>query len=51
MKEPLPAGDLVTTGSLPPTYTTLPMYGGGPGELILTVPPAYATDEKKTALP
>ncbi|KAH3840123.1 uncharacterized protein LOC127879598 [Dreissena polymorpha] len=51
VKEPLPAGDLITTGSLPPTYTTMPMYGGGPGELILKAPPAFATEEKKTALP
>ncbi|XP_052281885.1 uncharacterized protein LOC127879221 isoform X2 [Dreissena polymorpha] len=50
VKEPHPAGDLTTTGSMPPAYTTLPMYGGGPGELILTAPPPYTTEEDKTAL-
>ncbi|KAH3692401.1 uncharacterized protein LOC127863399 [Dreissena polymorpha] len=51
VKEPLPDVDLVTMGSLPPTYTTMPMYGGGPGELILVAPPAYVTEEKKIPLP
>lgn len=45
VKEPLPTED-----SMPPAYTTLPIYGGGPGELILTAPPPYATEEEKTAL-
>ncbi|KAH3840130.1 hypothetical protein DPMN_113574 [Dreissena polymorpha] len=40
----------ISKRSLSTAYTTVPMYGEGPGRLIFPAPPEYAIEEKKTVL-